>query len=276
MIFNNKSNPTMLPVIGEYAMAHILAYTTDTEQLESMYQICTAKSKNFNSLILQDSSPGPVHGFLYTKCSKIPSLPSWPNYFHMTATMTPVVLNNAYPFPTQVIYDWEIESQHTIMCEASQQQTYNAYLIHNNTYALNRNLDTMEVECLSHLNFGPPKPNWMTLDSCQCKGTITDNSALTPWNNTIIAVCPVTEDRVFWTWFSDDVGFAPLLFFETLTPADEGTGLALADYHAMHKGSVLVDMQEFEVPLKCLRLLSKYQSIFSFSKVVVKLLQNLI
>ena len=38
----------------------------------------------------------------------------------MTVTMIPVVLNNATPFNTQVIYDWEIESQRTIMCEASQ------------------------------------------------------------------------------------------------------------------------------------------------------------
>ncbi len=254
MMFNNESNPIMLPVIGEYAMANFLAYTMDTEQVESMYQICTAKSKKFNSPRLQESSPGPVHGFSYTKCSKIPSLPNWPNYFHTTITMIPVVLNNASPLPTQVIYDWEIESQRTIMCEASQQDTYNAYLIHNNTYILRRSLDTMDVQCLSHLNFGPPKPNWMTWDNCQCKGTITDNPALSPWNNTVIAVCPVTTDRVFWTWFTDDVGFAPLLFFETLTPADEGTGLALADYHAMHKGSILVDMKEFEVPPKCLMI----------------------
>ena len=254
MIFNNESNSTMLPVIGEYAMVHFSAYTLDTEQLESMYQICTANSRIFNSRLLQQSSTGPVHGFSYTKCSNsmISSLPSWPNYFHMTATMIPVVLNNASPFPTQVIYDWEIESQRTVMCEASQKHAYNAYLIHNNTYILNRSLDTMEIQCLSHLNFGPPKPNWMTADDCQCKGTITGNPALSPWNNTIIAVCPVTEDRVFWTWFSEDVGFAPLLFFETLTPADEGTGLALADYHGMHKGRILVDMQEFEVPPKCL------------------------
>ena len=255
MIFNNESNPTMLPIIGEYSMAHFLAYSTDTKQLEAMYQICTANIRKFNTSFpgsLQEASP--IHGFSYTKCSKIPILASWPNYFHMTATMTPVVLNNASPFPTQVVYDWEIESQHTIMCEASQLQTYDAYLIHNNTYILNRSLDTMEIECLNILNFGPPKPNWMTLDDCQCKGTITNNPALTLWNNTIIAVCPVTNDHVFWTWFSEDVyvGFSPLLFFETLTPADEGTGLALADYHAMHKGSILVDMQEFEVPAKCL------------------------
>ena len=45
MIFNNESNPTMLPIIGEYAIAHFLAYLTDTEQLESVYQICTENTK---------------------------------------------------------------------------------------------------------------------------------------------------------------------------------------------------------------------------------------
>lgn len=247
MLFNNQSNPTSLPVIGEYTMVHFSAYGDKVTQLETVHRICTGNFKQPSNS--SSTAANPVKGFMYAGCSTISSFPNWPEFFHMTATMIPVVLNNATPLPTQVVYDWERESQHTIMCEAS--QTYNAYLIHNSTYILNRNLETEAVQCLSHLPFGPPKPNWMTLDNCKCKGTITDNPSLTPWNNTIIAVCPVAENRVFWTWFTDDVGFSPILFFETLTPADEGTGLALADYHAIHKGSVLTDMQDFEVPSKC-------------------------
>ena len=73
MIFNNESNPTMLPVIGQYSMAHFLAYAMDTEQVKSMFQICTANTKKFNSQPLQEPSPGPVHGFSYTKCSNMSS-----------------------------------------------------------------------------------------------------------------------------------------------------------------------------------------------------------
>ena len=247
MLFNNQSNPTRLPVLGEYTMAHFSDYGDEAKQLEIMYQICIGTIKMPNNSII-NKKVDPINGFTYTECANI-SFPNWPEFFHMTVTMIPVVLNHATPFPTQVLYDWEIESQRTIMCEQS--QTYNAYLIHNNTYVLNQNLATGAILCIARFNFGPPKPNWMTLDRCKCKGTITDNPALTPWHKTVIAVCPLSENRVFWTWFTEDVGFTPLLFFETLTPANEGTGLALADYHTIHKGTVLIDMQEFEVPSEC-------------------------
>lgn len=58
-------------VTGQYSMAHFLAYTMDTEQVESVYQICTANSKKLNSQPLQEVSLEPVHGFSYTKCSKM-------------------------------------------------------------------------------------------------------------------------------------------------------------------------------------------------------------
>ena len=250
ILFNNQSNPTRLPVIGDYTMAHFSAYTSEAKTLDIVYHVCTQPSFKHSTYSTVYRQGNPVKGFTYTECPSTFSFPSWPEFFHLTVTMIPVVLSNASPFPTQVVYDWELEFQRTTMCETS--QTYNAILIHNNTYIFNQKLDTGGVECLSHLPFGPSQPNWMTLDGCKCKGVIEDNPALTPWKKTIIAVCPVAEDRVFWTWFTEDVGFTPLLFFETLTPADEGTGLALADYHSMHKGGVLIDIQEFDVPPECL------------------------
>ena len=250
ILFNNESNPTRLPVIGEYTMAHFSNYGNEDTQLKTIYNVCKQvawQPSNFKTPEFVASKG--TSGTLQT-CSNMTSFPSWPEFFHMTVTMTPVILNNATPLPTQVIYDWEQwESQHTIMCEAL--QTFDAYLIRNKTYITSRNLDTGVVQCLSHLDFGPPKPNWMTLDECKCKGIIRDDPALSPYRETIIAVCPLDERRVFWTWFTQDTSFAPLLFFETLTPADEGTGLALADYHAMHKDGILIDTKDFEPPSKC-------------------------
>lgn len=250
VLFNNQSNPTRLPVIGEYTMAHFLSYAEETKQLETVYHICTDTLKQSNYPAINRGA-NLVKGLTYTECSSISSFPSWPEFFHLTVTMIPVVLNNADPFPTQVVYDWEEEAQRTTMCAAMSSQAYNAIMVHNSTYIFSQDLGTDTVQCLSHLNFGPPKPNWMTLDGCKCKGIINSNPALSPWEKTTIAVCPLAENRVFWTWFTEDVGFSPLLFFETLSPADEGTGLALADYHTMHKGSLLIDMQDLQVPSKC-------------------------
>lgn len=245
MMLNNPRTPNSLPVIGKYTMAHFIYETSDPLLLKNVYTMCTGKPRRrYNPTIPIKAQP--VKGFSYAGCT---TFPNWPEFFHSTVTMIPVSIDSATPLPTQVIYDWEKESQRTIMCEGK--QTYNAYMIHNSTYIMNKNLESETLECLSHFSFGPPKPNWMTGDSCICKGSIHDNLALAPWNNTVIAVCPVTDTRVFWTWFTKDNGFSPLLFFETLTPANEGTGLALADYHTIHNGDILIDLKELEVPPKC-------------------------
>lgn len=238
------NSPNSFPVIGEYAMSHFSYETYSDLMLKEVVAFCTQKPHQSRRLIPNRAHP--VKGFSYTGC---PPLPAWPDTFHSTVTMVPVSLDDATPMPTQVVYDWEEQTQRTTMCTAT--NTYNAYMTRNNTYLINQKLATGEFECLSHLDFGPPKPKWMALDGCECKGTIHDNFSLTPFKSTVIAVCPVTKDRVFWTWFTAEGGFSPLLFFETLTPAAEGTGLALADYHTIHKGSILLDLKELEVPCKC-------------------------
>ena len=246
MMLNDPSNPHGLPVIGNYTMAHFTYETYNDSVLKTMYKACTeTPQKSYYSETLLNKQP--LTGFTYSGCPS--TFPSWPDNFISTVTMVPVSLNNATPFPTLVVYNWETESQRTTMCE--QTQVYNAYLTHSNTYILYQDLETKKLNCLSHFSFGPPKPNWMTLDKCVCKGTIEENPSLTPWKKTVIASCPVTDTRVFWTWFTNDIGFSPLLFFETLTPADEGTGLALADYHAIHKEKIFMDMKELEVPQEC-------------------------
>ncbi len=192
---------------------------------------------------------------LVNECPNIENFLNWPVFFHATATMVPVILNNANPLPVQVLYDWENKSQRTIMCESS--QTYNAYLLGNKTFITYSFFQNKSVECVTRLPFGLPHPNWMTLDKCECKGIIKDNSALSYYKNTIIAVCPMTEDRVFWTWFVQSPFnlFIPVIFFETETPPDEGTGLAFGDYYDIYQGTILLDMEELRVPTQCTKTL---------------------
>ena len=113
ILFNNQSNPTRFPVIGEYTMAHFSHYGNETAQLGSMYSVCTQvpwQPFNTGDFVVRS----PINGLTLSGCSNFTSFPSWPEFFHMTVTMIPVALNNATPLSTQVIYGWEQwEAQHT-------------------------------------------------------------------------------------------------------------------------------------------------------------------
>lgn len=255
MFFSNQTNPNSLPLLGEFALVHFTSYGTDTKTLQTAFDICmkgTRGKEIYPSFSVSPDIKGTLPSFVkgFSRgCSDL-NLPSWPQRLQMTATMIPVLPGLENPLPTSVVYDWTRQSQRTTMCESS--LIYSAYLIVNNTYTTNQELDNGTVTCLGDLKFGPVRPNWMTLDGCKCMGTIVDNSALSPWHHTTIATCPLVGDRVFWTWFSNDTGFSPLLFAETLTPPSEGTGLSLADYHSFYSKDVLIDLLDFKVPSKCL------------------------
>ena len=250
ILFNNHSNPYRLPVLGNFTLVHFASHGSDISHLLKAHALCMNYKANTTKWNVKDEINTPaVEGFSYDKCSTLGILPSWPQQFYLTVTMIPVLQNYDDPFPTSVVYDWEIQSQRTTMCEPD--ATYNAYLIHNNTYITRQSLKNGSVYCISHLNFGPPVPNWMDKDKCKCMGTITSNPAITLWNLTYIVVCPLESSRVFWAWFTTDVGYRPLLFMETLSPPDEGTGLSVADYHSFYSDEILIDMHAFDVPLKC-------------------------
>ena len=262
MFFNNQTNPNHLPVLGDFTMVHFASHGTDIDTLKVAYDVCVKEKTKYNgtSLISSDQ-PYPavrarspvVEGFSYIGCSEMTNLPSWPEYFYTTVTMLPVLHSIDHPLPTTVVYDWQRQSQRTTMCESlNSLETYSAYLIGNNTYIIQEKLKSKTVKCCHHLKFGPPVPNWMTKDKCKCMGTITNNSALSPSQFTAIVICPLVKGRVFWVWFTNDTGYSPLLFFETLPPVDEGTGLALADYHSFYSKNMLIHQHDFEVPSKCL------------------------
>ena len=85
-------------------------------------------------------------------------------------------------------------------------------------------------------------------------GTIKNNSMLSPWPSTVIAVCPLENRRVFWTWFgieTNSYNYTPVIFLETLAPPHEGTNLAFADYHDFYPGKMLVNVLNFIVPKQC-------------------------
>ena len=242
MFLNNK---TSIPVLSDYTMVSFASYHNDTAQLDEVYNICMFQSNQSSYYYLNSTHTSLVSTFSY-KC--FDKFPSWPDTFYTTVTMLPV--NNYEPMPTEVIYYWKQRSQRTAM--STEKYNYDAYLIHNNTYAvIDYRNDT--IKCIEHSKFGPPVPNWMTTDNCKCMGTISNNFLLSPWQSTTIAVCPLMDDRVFWVWFQYTANeYQPILFFETLSPPQEGTSLSFADYHYFFAGDLLIDLSNFEVPKQCL------------------------
>lgn len=262
IMLNNNTNPLHLPVLGEYAMVHFTNHGDDVHNLEKSAKLCSnasrdmlnisVNSKNFVSFTFQTSAKHndkmtPIRGFSYETCKLLKSLPQWPQHFYLTATMIPV--DDKDPFPTQVLYDWSRRSQHTRMHTGN--TVYESYLINHDTYILTRSTDG-KINCTGHLKFGPPQPNWMNDDNCKCMGRIHDNPDFSPWRNTTIVVCPLVGTRVFWAWFSNDHNaYTPVMFYETDSPLQEGTNLALADYHFFHSDQLLTDLKQFQVPPEC-------------------------
>lgn len=245
MFFNNNTNPFGIPVLGSYTMVSFASYGADTTRLKEAVHICTStKGHVITDQTVGQAAPS-IWGFSYAGCQGERSLRKWPSLFYMTTTMLPV--SKTDPLPTQVLYDWAQHSQNTLMLSAD--STTTAYLIRNSTYI--KNQSHLGGSSCSRLDFGPPSPQWMFEDNCKCMGTIT-NSMLSPWPQTVVAVCPLQNGRVFWTWFGTRLDeYNPVVFFETLSPYHEGTNLAFADYHAFYSGDVLVDMMQFEVPKEC-------------------------
>ena len=246
MIINNSENPNHLPVLGNFTMVHFTSHGSDISALQTAYAACTSNISKQSEDRNISASGTYVKGFSYLGCQS--ALPNWPEQIYMTVTMLPVGGEDSDPLPTSVLYDWQMKSQRTTMCMAT--EINNAYLTAANTYIATQDRRDGKINCNSHLPFGPPKPNWMTLD-CKCKGTITNNYSLSPWGITTIVVCPLTANRVFWAWYTTDFGYHPLFFFETKSPAGEGTSLAVADYHDFYHKEFLIDVCTFEVPDIC-------------------------
>ena len=245
IFMNNITNPMQLPLIGDYTMINFATFTTKITELKTLYDVCFGNKIQHSKAQVTPLPLNPIAGFSHN-CSNT-NQPKWPEIFYLTATMFPT--NNYEPLPAQVLYYWKQYSQKTSMY--LQSSKYNAYLIKNNSF-ITTEFANRTVECINHLHFGPPRPNWMIQD-CQCMGTLTHGSFFTLWPTTTIAVCALEDNRVFWTWYgsTDTSDYLPVLFFETLAPIQEGTSLSFADYHNYYPVNMLIDLNDFLVPDKC-------------------------
>ena len=178
------------------------------------------------------------------------TLPGWPAKENLgfTTFMTPVKFS-VDPFPTEILYQWASEGQRTrlVYPSASDQEYGDALLVGPHGYGINRMRDG-SVSCAPGVMPGIPQPDWPVKGNCKCRGVLEDNPVLSPGKTTQILTCDMAPPSVFWTWYTDKQ--EPVEFYQTESPPDVGTGLALADYYDWKPGAE-IPKGAFDVPQQC-------------------------
>ena len=184
---------------------------------------------------------------LEAACPPAP-LPSWPEHAAMTALMTSPDFNNS-PMPTEVLYDGSRKLQRTrnFWPATSHLATDDALLLDGHGYSVARTRAGGLI-CTAALP-GALRPNWPESGGCSCEASIKGNTALTPFGPARILVCPMTGQRVVWSWFARDG--RPMVFMETSEPGDGTAGvLTLVDYHAWQPDRA-AGIAAFDTPAQC-------------------------
>jgi len=186
--------------------------------------------------------------------------PAWPSTLRTTTLLTAVNVDYS-PFPSLVRYSASQPGLRTDMYNPWPQQDkawdlYSARLMGNTGYsAFFQGLNFSS--CRQDLP-GPPVPNWMAVDQCECKASLPPGSALNPRDeNLLVMMCPLTpsslnpkDPQVFWTWYGEQSG-SPQVFMQSDSSASAGTGLNLADYYSWESNAA-VDPQIFTPPSECI------------------------
>ena len=172
-------------------------------------------------------------------------LPTWPEQFFMTCTMTPI--NRATPLSTEVTYDWPKQSQRTRMFGLDpSQQAMDCQLVNKEGQIFWR-FENGDYQKIGSVPFGPPYPDWAKVGGGKIIATITDNPVLSPNTVTRIFNAPINPPLQFWIWYSDND--TPVVFMHTAPKYEQGTNLALADYK-IAQTTPLIDPRTFDVPYK--------------------------
>ncbi len=260
------ASPSAAPaVIGSFSMTYFPSFAAlESTGLPALVQMCSGAKPfpgakqgampDIQALLARADQPAGsrgraealIPGLSLAACQQHP-LPQWPQQLGMTTFMTPV--NFEYdPFPTEVLYQWSVQSQRTRMFQPPSSQNFSedALLIQGTGYDIYRQRSGGDT-CSADLP-GVPVPNWPSTDQCSCMGVLENNPQLSPNETAMILNCSMVPPRVFWTWYTPQG--RPIVFMETNSPADEGTGLALADYYSWQPGTS-IPPGTFNVPSNC-------------------------
>jgi hypothetical protein len=191
-------------------------------------------------------------------CAGTP-LPRWPDHFGVTTFMTSLDVRYT-PFPTEVLYNWDLKAQRTRMFfpPAASTSAEDALLIGPNGYDVSHHR-AGRLTC-DGPQPGVLRPDWPVAGACTCEARITGTTPLTPYGSSQIVNCPMTAPRVLWTWYADDG--RPMVFMETAFGAERGRVLTLADYYTWMPGHAAPEAA-FAKPAQCRSVERRAQSASS-------------
>jgi len=188
-----------------------------------------------------------IPGLSHEACSRMTPA-RWPDHFITTAMVTPIKINDP-PYSTLIYYDWsEARTQLILPFHSSPPALQGiislkdkvGYRLHFSKSAPNGGL------CVPDLP-GAVRPDWMSVDSCECRAVLDRGSPLGSSAESQIMSCPIKlqGQRTMWTWYGTDG--TPIMFMEA---QPEGSGVMLADYDDWipdHTGRP----SDFELPAAC-------------------------
>jgi hypothetical protein len=172
----------------------------------------------------------------------------WPDRFITTAMVTPIKINDP-PYSTLIYYDWNdavtqlilpFHKNPPVLQGVISLKDRVGYRLHFSPSAPNGGV------CVPDLP-GVVRPDWMSVDSCKCRGVFGRNSALSPNAESQIMSCPIKMQgqRTMWSWYRTDG--APIMFMEA---QPEGSGVMLADYDDWVPG-ITGQPSDFALPAAC-------------------------
>jgi hypothetical protein len=169
-------------------------------------------------------------------------LPTWPDQFFLTCTMTPV--SRVPPMSTEVLYNWPAKSQRTRMFDSENQSVTDIQIVKGTAYVTERFADGTNTQQKPPFSLGVPRPDWAQTTGKIC-AVIHDNPDLSPGTVTRIFSSPIDDPHQLWSWYA--TGDVPVTFCQTNPPPEEGAGLAMAEYYSSLQITDLIDPNTFFV-----------------------------
>jgi hypothetical protein len=247
------SNPSAdPPIIGDYAMTYFPIFEPVSQtSLSKLRDFCRVQSRHAASRSPLDSRSDHalttsqerageaerkqrirtlIPGLSQDACAS--TAPAhWPDRMQMTAIVTPTPFG-AGPFPAEIFYDWDrLNAMLTRVHDAIDPAIAADALLKGPTGYDIKPINPAAPTCQPDYP-GVVKPDWLSGQTCTCRGVIANNPQLSPGDTVAIRSCTADASHAFWAWYK--TSGAPVVFLSTLqTPR----GINLADYYGWSPGA---------------------------------------